>query len=83
MSACALGDKMSWKEEVLLHDGSKIISERHYNLGGYPGLDARERVPLDETVTFKLPNNKNIIWKMTFAIRCQSPTASTTSASTS
>ena len=26
---------MSWKEEVLLHDGSKIIAERHYNLGGY------------------------------------------------
>jgi len=66
MSACAMGDKMSWKEEVLLHDGSKIIAERHYNLGGYPGLDAHERVPLDETVTFKLPNNKNIVWKNDF-----------------
>jgi hypothetical protein len=66
MNACAMGGKMSWREEVLLHDGSKIISERHYNLGGYPGLDAHERVPLDETVTFKLPNNKNIIWKNDF-----------------
>lgn len=66
MSACAMGGKMSWTEEVLLHDGRKIISERRYNLGGYPGLDAHERVPLDETVTFKLPNNKNIIWKNDF-----------------
>lgn len=66
MSACAMGDKMSWKEEVLLHDGNKIIAERHYNLGGYPGLDAHERVPLDETITFKLPNNKNIVWKNDF-----------------
>lgn len=66
MSACAMGSKTSWKEEVLLHDGSKIIAERHYNLGGYPGLDAHERVPLDETVTFKLTNNKNIIWKNDF-----------------
>jgi hypothetical protein len=66
MSACAMGGKTNWKEEVLLHDGSKIIAERHYNLGGYPGLDAHERVPLDETVTFKLPNNKNIVWKNDF-----------------
>lgn len=66
MSACAMGDKTTWKEEVLLHDGSKIIAERHYNLGGYPRLDAHERVPLDETVTFKLPNNKNIVWKNDF-----------------
>ena len=28
------GHTMNWKEEVLLHDGSKIIAERHYNLGG-------------------------------------------------
>lgn len=66
MSACAMGGKMGWKEEVLLHDGSKIIAERRYNLGGYPGLDAHERVPLDETVIFKLPNNKNVIWKNEF-----------------
>ncbi len=53
----------SWKEEVLLHDGSKIIAERHYNLGGYPGLESHNRIALDETVTFNLPNRRTIIWK--------------------
>ena len=57
---------MKWKEEVKLHDGQIIVAERFYNLGGYPGLDAHERVPLDETVTFKLPNGKSIIWKNDF-----------------
>lgn len=68
MSACAglTSHTMSWKEEVKLHDGQVIISERFYNLGGYPGLDAHERVPLDETVTFKLPDGKSIIWKNDF-----------------
>lgn len=64
MSACSA--TMSWKEEVKLHDGSKVISERFYNLGGYPGFDAHERVPLDETVTFNLSNSKSIIWKNDF-----------------
>ena len=66
MSACAMGGKMSWKEEVLLHDGSKIIAERHYNLGGYPGLESHNRIALDETVTFNLPNRKPITWKTDF-----------------
>lgn len=64
MSACSA--TMSWKEEVKLHDGQIITSERFYNLGGYPGLDAHERVPLDETVTFNLPDGKRIIWKNDF-----------------
>jgi len=55
---------MSWKEEVLLHDGSKIIAERHYNLGGYPAIESQERAALDVTVTFDLPGaNKKITWK--------------------
>lgn len=58
---------MSWKEEVRLHDGSKIIAERFYNLGGRPTIDSRERKSLDETVTFTLPGaNKVIIWKTDF-----------------
>jgi hypothetical protein len=57
----------SWKEEVLLHDGQIIISERSYNLGGYPTFDSRERAALDETVTFSLPGtSKKIIWKNDF-----------------
>ena len=58
------GHTMNWKEEVLLHDGSKIIAERHYNLGGYPAIESQERAALDETVTFNLPGtNKKITWK--------------------
>jgi len=55
---------MSWKEEVLLHDGTKIIAERHYNLGGYPAIESQERAALDVTVTFDLPGtNRKITWK--------------------
>jgi len=36
------GHTMSWKEEVLLHDGSKIIAERHYNLGDYPAIESQQ-----------------------------------------
>jgi hypothetical protein len=58
---------MSWKEEVKLHDGQVIISERHYNLAGFAYLDSSERTPLDETVTFTLPStNKKITWKNDF-----------------
>ena len=58
---------MSWKEEVLLHDGSKIIAERYYNLGGYPAIESQERAALDVTVTFNLPGtNKEVIWKNDF-----------------
>jgi hypothetical protein len=52
---------------VLLHDGSKIIAERYYNLGGYPAIESQERAALDETVTFNLPGtNKKITWKTDF-----------------
>jgi hypothetical protein len=65
MSACS--GSMSWKEEVKLHDGQVIISERHYNLAGFAYLDSSERTPLDETVTFTLPStNKKITWKNDF-----------------
>ncbi|RFC39107.1 MAG: hypothetical protein DID90_2727552522 [Candidatus Nitrotoga sp. LAW] len=67
VSMCACAATMSWKEEVLLHDGSKIIAERSYNLGGYPTIDSRERKSLDETITFTIPGaNKKITWKMDF-----------------
>ena len=62
MSACAA--TMSWKEEVLLHDGQIIVAERFYNLGGHPTLDSREHRALDQTVTFILPgSSKKITWK--------------------
>lgn len=39
MSACS----KDWKEEVLLHDGKKIIVERVQNLGSRPTWESRER----------------------------------------
>ena len=63
-----LGATMSWKEEVLLHDGQTIVAERFYNLGGYPIIESRERAALDETVTFSLPvTGKRIVWKTNFS----------------
>lgn len=64
ISACS---SMSWKEEVKLHDGRIIVAERYYNLGGYPGIESHNRVALDETVTFNLPNSKRIVWKTDFS----------------
>lgn len=62
------GHTMSWKEEVLLHDGSKIIAERYYNLGGKPTWESQERAVLDVTATFSLPDtNKKIIWKTDYS----------------
>lgn len=69
LSACAglSGSTMSWKEEVLLHDGLIIVAERFYNLGGKPTWESRERAALDETVTFSMPGtNKKITWKTNF-----------------
>lgn len=64
MSMNASSATASWKEEVLLHDGQKIVLERFHNLGGYPALDSRERQSIDQTVTFTLPgSSKTITWK--------------------
>ncbi|OHC63548.1 MAG: hypothetical protein A2045_02520 [Rhodocyclales bacterium GWA2_65_20] len=61
------GNTMSWKEEVLLHDGQIVVAERFYNLGGYPTIESRERAAVDQTVTFSLPGtSKKIIWKTDF-----------------
>lgn len=63
MSACS----KDWKEEVLLHDGSKIIVERVQSLGSRPTWESRERAILDETITFSLPGtHQKIVWSMSF-----------------
>ncbi len=65
MNGCS--KTMSWKEEVKLNDGRVIVVDRHFNLGGYPTLDASERRPLDETITFNMPDSsKKIVWKTEF-----------------
>lgn len=60
-------DSMTWKEEVVLHDGKKIIVERTDRLGGYSTIASRERQTLDEIIRFTLPgSNKAITWKTDF-----------------
>ena len=65
ISACAVvpisANSIRWKEEVLLHDGTKVISYRFYNIAG--SADVNAGMALDETVTFNLPDGKSIIWK--------------------
>lgn len=61
MSACS-GSK-NWKEEVLLHDGNKIIVDRSVEYGGRHEIG--QSPPFKEqTLTFALPNTtERIMWK--------------------
>jgi hypothetical protein len=64
MSACATGaiTATSWKEEVLLHDGSKIAVERSQTYGGRnePGQPEPIR---EHTISFIMPSSyKPITW---------------------
>lgn len=62
MSACAMGDKMSWKEEVLLHDGTKLVVERSQTYGGRHEIGQPPPVK-EHTISFRLPNSgKAISW---------------------
>lgn len=57
----------SWKEEVLLHDGSKIVVERSQNRGGRHEIG--QGSPISEyNISFVLPNtSKTIKWKNEFS----------------
>jgi hypothetical protein len=60
-----LGNSASWQEEVLLNDGRKIVVERSQSYGGYPTIDSRERMVLDEEWTFENPDNHQpVTWKV-------------------
>lgn len=61
MSACAIGG-VSWKEEVLLHDGKKIIVDRSQTRGGNHEIGQPPPVK-EHTISFALPNSdKTITW---------------------
>jgi hypothetical protein len=65
MSACAMGGA-SWKEEVLLHDGKKIIVERSVVRGGQHELGQRPPIK-EQSLTFTLPGtNESVIWEDNF-----------------
>lgn len=57
-----IGGGVSWKEEVLLHDGSKIIVERWQKHGG--SHEPGQTSPIsDQSISFTIPgSNKNIKW---------------------
>jgi hypothetical protein len=52
----------SWKEEVLLHDGKKIIVERSQTRGGHHEIGQPPPVK-EHTISFTLPNSgESITW---------------------
>ena len=57
------GNTASWKEEVLLHDGGKIVVERWQKYGG--GHEIGQSPPIKEqTITFTLPGTEQVItWR--------------------
>jgi hypothetical protein len=66
MSACAMGGKTSWKEEVLLHDGSKIVVERSVERGGKHELGQRPPIKA-QSLTFTPPGaNESVTWEDNF-----------------
>lgn len=57
------GNTASWKEEVLLHDGSKIIVERWQKRGVSREIGQRPDIS-DQSITFTIPGTKKIVsWK--------------------
>lgn len=67
MSACAMVDALPfsvdrWKEEVLLHDGSKLVITRSQTYGGRH--EVGQPSPIKEhTITFRLPSTgKTVSW---------------------
>jgi hypothetical protein len=53
----------SWKEEVLLHDGSKLIAERHAKREGRHEIGQNPPIK-EETLTFRNPDSsERITWK--------------------
>lgn len=65
MSACA--DGTSWKEEVLLHDGKKLIVERSQTYGGRHEIGQKPPIK-EQEITFTLPgSSRSISWKTEYS----------------
>jgi hypothetical protein len=64
MNACATST-FTWKEEVLLHDGKKIIVERSDTYDSSIPHEIGQDAPLAEhTMTFTIPGTgQTVIWK--------------------
>ena len=67
MSACALVGGTSWKEEVLLHDGSKIVVKRSVERGGRHEIGQQPPIK-EQSIAFSLPTtNERIAWKSEYS----------------
>lgn len=66
VSMCACGSGVSWKEEVLLHDGSKLIIKRSQTRGGRHEIG---QSPIKEhELSFTMPGtHTQITWKDEFS----------------
>lgn len=65
MSAC--GNSTSWKEEALLHDGSKVIVTRTVERGGRHEIGQQPPIK-EQSLSFTLPGtNKSVIWEDKFS----------------
>lgn len=71
MSACS--NSTSWKEEVLLHDGKRLIVERSMSYDPKGNREIGQSAPKsEETLQFTLPgNSQNISWKSDFGPELQ------------
>ena len=57
----------SWKEEVLLHDGQKLIVERSQTYGGRHEIGQKPPVK-EQKIIFTLPgSNRSITWKSEYS----------------
>lgn len=57
----------SWKEEALLHDGSKIIVERRVDRGGRHEIGQQPPIK-EQSVSFTLPGtSENVVWHDQFS----------------
>lgn len=63
-----IGDSAGWSEEILLHDGNKILAERKQKYGGKPTADSRELAVLEEEWKFQIAGGSEAIaWKSDFS----------------
>lgn len=61
--SCTSSDIVSWQEEVVLHDGSKIMVDRSQSYGGRRELGQSPPIK-EQTISFTIPNtNEYISWK--------------------
>ena len=60
---CTSSDTVTWKEEVALHDGSKIMVTRSHTYDDY-GEIGQGRLIAGRTITFTIPGTtKEVVWK--------------------